>query len=150
MKAIIQRVRSASVKADGEKAAEISGPGIVVLLGVHRNDSPAQAEYLAAKCADFRIFEGNGQHGSLSLRDINGAALVVSQFTLYGDCTKGRRPNYSQAASAQISRPLYEYFVECIKKHVPVVTTGFFGAHMEVSFVNDGPVTLVLERNNSE
>jgi D-tyrosyl-tRNA(Tyr) deacylase len=147
MRVVLQRVSHASVKVDGTITGRI-GRGILLLLGVHQSDERAQAEILAEKCADLRIFPDSEGKMNLSAKDLGLGALVVSQFTLYGDCRKGRRPNFMSAAAPPKATELYEYFVECMKRHLPLVQTGIFGAIMEVELVNDGPVTLLLERTS--
>jgi D-tyrosyl-tRNA(Tyr) deacylase len=144
MKIVLQRVKSASVAADGNTVGSI-GAGIMILIGVHHTDQEQQAEVLARKCAELRIFPDADGKMNRSLIDMQGEALVVSQFTLYGDCRKGRRPSFIEAAEPEKGNRLYEYFVTCLRRHVPKVETGVFGAHMDVSLVNDGPVTLVIE-----
>lgn len=121
--------------------------GLLLFLGVHQNDSAASADFLAAKCAELRIFPDADDKMNLSAKDISASALVVSQFTLYGECSKGRRPNFMQAAEPTRATELYEHFVKVLRSHLPRVETGQFGARMEVELVNDGPVTLVLEQN---
>jgi D-aminoacyl-tRNA deacylase len=121
------------------------GAGLLVLLGVSRTDSPAEADFLAEKIANLRIFEDQAGKMNRSLIDIAGAALVVSQFTLYGDCRKGRRPSFDSAAPAETARALYESFVSAMRKTGLSVETGTFQAHMEVALVNDGPVTLIID-----
>jgi D-tyrosyl-tRNA(Tyr) deacylase len=122
------------------------GPGILILLGMHKNDTPDKADFLAAKCADLRIFSDDHDKMNLSLKETGGEALVISQFTLFGDCSKGRRPCFIDAAPPEKGRELYDYFVQKMKEQVKKVDTGVFGAMMEVELVNDGPVTLVLEK----
>lgn len=124
------------------------GRGMLILLGVHQNDSRTDADHLAVKCADLRVFEDDQGKMNRSLVDIEGGALVVSQFTLYGDCRKGRRPGFSDAAPAEKARELYEYFVLVLRGRVPLVQTGAFGAKMQVELINDGPVTFVLETDS--
>ncbi|MFW6254848.1 MAG: D-aminoacyl-tRNA deacylase [Chitinivibrionales bacterium] len=145
MRIVLQRVKKASVTIDGSMVSRI-GPGILILLGVHRDDSAEHADFLAAKCADVRIFNDEEGKMNRSLKDVGGAALVVSQFTLYGDCSKGRRPSFIEAAGPEKGDELYRYFVEQLKKQISIVETGQFGAAMEVTLINDGPVTLVLEK----
>jgi D-tyrosyl-tRNA(Tyr) deacylase len=145
MKAVLQRVTRASVRVEGAVVGEI-GPGLLILLGVHASDSAAQAEWLAKKCAELRIFADAEGLMNRSLLDVRGAALVVSQFTLLADCDKGRRPSYTDAAPPDKGKELYEYFVKVLRQTVPNVATGFFGAMMSVELVNDGPVTIILER----
>lgn len=145
MKIVLQRVKSSSVRINGQTVGAINR-GILVLLGVHKDDTPDKAAFLAAKCADLRIFSDANGKMNLSLCDVNGEALVVSQFTLFGDCTKGRRPSFIEAALPDKGKQLYDLFVAGLKKRVPIVATGIFGAMMDVELVNDGPVTLILEK----
>jgi D-tyrosyl-tRNA(Tyr) deacylase len=116
----------------------------MILIGVHKDDGEADADFLAAKCADLRIFPDDGGKMNLSVKDIGGEALVISQFTLLGDCSKGRRPNFTAAAPPEKGRQLYQRFVDKLKEHVQKVETGIFGADMKVSLLNDGPVTFVI------
>lgn len=145
MKIVLQRVKRAEVRVDGKQVASI-GKGILLLLGIDVNDTEEKADYLAEKCANLRIFSDSEDKMNLSLLDVNGEALVVSQFTLLGDCSKGRRPSFISAAPPNKGKELYEYFVKRLKIYVNKVETGIFGAMMEVELVNDGPVTLILER----
>lgn len=145
MRIVLQRVAHAAVAVDKEVVGAI-GRGLFLLLGVGAGDTEAQADFLAAKCADLRVFTDERGKMNLSVREVGGEVLVVSQFTLYGDCRKGRRPSYTRAAPPDKGERLYEYFVAKMKGLVPVVQTGIFGASMQVELVNDGPVTLVLER----
>jgi D-tyrosyl-tRNA(Tyr) deacylase len=145
MRVVLQRVSRASVSINGATTASI-GKGIVLLVGVHRDDTAEAAGFLAAKCADLRIFPDGDGKMNLPLNDVNGGALVVSQFTLLGDCGSGRRPSFIDAAPPEKGRALYEFFVAELRKRVSTVETGVFGAMMEVELVNDGPVTLVLEK----
>jgi D-tyrosyl-tRNA(Tyr) deacylase len=145
MKIVLQRVKKASVTIDGAVTGAI-GKGILILLGVHTNDTTGQADFLSQKCVDLRIFPDNGDKMNLSLMDVAGEVLIVSQFTLYADSTKGRRPSYTEAAPPEKGNELYEYFVKKMRETVPVVKTGIFGAMMEVELVNDGPVTIILEK----
>lgn len=145
MKIVLQRVKRAQVTVDGKITGSINN-GILILLGVHKDDTEQEANFLAAKCAELRIFPDSERKMNLSLHDVNGEVLVVSQFTLYGNCKKGRRPSYVHAASPDKGERLYEYFVERMKEHAKVVQTGIFGAMMDVELVNDGPVTIILER----
>lgn len=144
MRALIQRVSKASVSIDGETVGEIE-KGIVILLGVTHGDVEKDADYLAEKCANLRIFEDGDGKMNLSTIDVGGGALVVSQFTLYGDTRKGRRPSYTDAALPEKAIPLYEYFIEKVKDAGLSVATGRFGAGMDVRIHNQGPVTLMLE-----
>jgi D-tyrosyl-tRNA(Tyr) deacylase len=141
---VLQRVSTASVSVDGRTVGSV-GRGALILIGVHKDDGGADADTLAAKCADLRVFpDGNGKM-NLSLKDIGGEALVISQFTLLADCSKGRRPNFTAAAPPEKGRELYVRFVEKLKEQVPKVETGIFGADMKVTLLNDGPVTVVME-----
>lgn len=143
MRVVIQRVSRAGVVVAGERVGAI-GCGFVVLLGVKHTDSSDDARYLAEKVANLRVFADEQGKMNRSLRDVGGAALVVSQFTLYGDCRKGRRPSFTDAAPPSVATELYHAFVEALSAFVSV-ETGTFQAHMQVSLVNDGPVTLILE-----
>jgi len=145
MRIVLQRVTRASVRIDGVIIASIN-KGILLLLGVHRDDTEEKAAILAAKCAELRIFSDAYGKMNLSLKEAGGEVLVVSQFTLFGDCSKGRRPSFIEAAPPDKGRVVYEYFIQELKKHAVAVATGTFGAMMEVELVNDGPVTLILEK----
>ncbi|HXG20550.1 MAG TPA: D-aminoacyl-tRNA deacylase [Methylomirabilota bacterium] len=150
MRAVIQRVSEASVQVNGEDTGKI-GHGLVVLLGVAADDTAANADYLIDKIVGLRIFPDEAGKFDRSVQDVHGSILVVSQFTLYGDCRKGRRPSFSGAAGPDKALPLYEYFVNKLKTKNIAVATGRFQAKMAVHLVNDGPVTLILEsppRNN--
>ena len=149
MRAVIQRVRSASVSVDEEVVGRI-GRGLVVLLGVGLNDTEREAAWLADKTANLRIFEDAEGKMNLSILDIGGQALVVSQFTLYGDARKGRRPSFTDAAPPEKADELYTCFVDHLKKAEIEVQTGRFRAKMLVSIENDGPVTLILDTGSSE
>ncbi|MEW6274552.1 MAG: D-aminoacyl-tRNA deacylase [Bacillota bacterium] len=144
MRAVIQRVSRAKVTVDGEAVGSI-GRGIAVLLGVGAEDEAADAAYMADKIPHLRIFENEEGKLNRSLFDIAGEALVVSQFTLYGDCRRGRRPSFSSAAPPEKARHLYELFISLLQEKGIKVATGTFQAHMLVELVNDGPVTLWLE-----
>ena len=145
MRALIQRVSGASVQVEGEEAARI-GQGYLVLLGVAADDGEAEAAWLARKIAGLRLFEDDAGKMNLGLADVGGAVLAVSQFTLYGDARKGRRPSFTRAAPPEQARDLYDTFCTLLAAEGVPVETGVFQAHMEVSLVNDGPVTLWLER----
>lgn len=144
MKAIVQRVKNAQVKIENEIVGKI-GKGFLVLLGVKPDDTERDVGFLADKILNLRIFADEQDKMNLSLLDIKGEILVVSQFTLYGDCSKGRRPSFINAASPEMAERLYEQFIQEIKKSGLKTQTGKFGAMMEVELVNDGPVTLILE-----
>jgi D-tyrosyl-tRNA(Tyr) deacylase len=145
MRAVVQRVRRASVTVHGDTPREI-GPGIVVLLGVGRADGDAEARWMAEKCANLRIFADEAGKMNRSLLDVSGDALVVSQFTLFGDATKGRRPSFIDAAPPEIAEPLYLKVAEQLTElGVRRVELGAFRTHMVVSLENDGPVTLWIE-----
>lgn len=148
MRVVLQRVTRASVTVQSRVTGAIDS-GVLLLVGIHKNDRAADAQYLAAKCAELRVFPDEQGKMNRSLADISGSALVVSQFTLLGDCSKGRRPSYSHAAPPELARALYDEFVEALRRLVPQVHTGIFGAEMQVELVNDGPVTLILETEMS-
>jgi D-aminoacyl-tRNA deacylase len=145
MRAVCQRVSRASVAVDGKMVGNI-GPGLLVLLAAAKDDDPGQAAWMADKIAGLRIFPDTQGKMNLSLTDVRGEILVVSQFTLYGDCRKGKRPSYSEAASPAEAEALYRSFIEALRaKEIPV-QEGIFGAMMQVELVNDGPVTLIVEK----
>ncbi|HEY5119764.1 MAG TPA: D-aminoacyl-tRNA deacylase [Anaerolineales bacterium] len=144
MRIVIQRVLHSKVIAEGKTIAEI-GRGFLILLGIAPDDGRPEAEYLAEKCAFLRIFEDSEGKTNLSIQDIKGEALVVSQFTLYADARKGRRPSFTDAAPPEIAEPLVRYFSERLNSIGVPTRTGSFGAHMRVELVNDGPFTILLE-----
>src|SRR6266851_542374 len=144
MRAIIQRVSEARVRIDGEIAGEI-GRGLLVLQGVAKSDTVEQARWLADKIIALRIFNDDQGKMNRDVAEIGGGILVVSQFTLYGDCSKGRRPSFIEAAPPETAIPLYEAFINGIKAHGISTAAGRFGAMMQVELINDGPVTLILE-----
>jgi D-tyrosyl-tRNA(Tyr) deacylase len=144
MRCVVQRVTSAKVEVDGVVSGEI-GRGLLVLLGVAKGDTTPDAEFLASKVAQLRIFSDAQGKMNLSLIDTAGAVLAVSQFTLYGDCRKGRRPSFDDAAGPEEARALYEHFLAAMRGMGVRVETGVFQADMAVTLVNDGPVTLILE-----
>ena len=144
MRAVVQRVAEAFVWIEGEETGRI-GRGILVLLGVGPGDGREDVVYLAEKIARLRIFPDEADKMNLSLEDVGGGVLVISQFTLYGDCRKGRRPSYSSAAPPDLARTLYEDFVREMRRFCPNTATGRFQETMQVSLVNDGPVTLLLD-----
>lgn len=149
MRALLQRVTEATVKVDGENIGSC-GKGLLILLGVCKGDSREEATFLADKCLNLRIFADDEGKMNRSLLDIQGGILVISQFTLYADTRRGRRPSFVEAAVPEVSQPLYEYFVECLRSGGIPVETGSFGAEMQVSLVNDGPVTILLEKNSDK
>jgi len=145
MRIVVQRVTEASVSVDGKVVGQI-GPGLVVLLGVARDDGEKQARFLASKVANLRIFADEQSKFNLSALEVGAEALVVSQFTLYGDARKGRRPSFSKAAPPEIAEPLVEAFVAFLEEEGLLVETGIFGGMMLVEIHNDGPVTIILDR----
>lgn len=147
MRAVIQRVKSSAVKVEGEIVGAI-GPGLLVLLGVGEEDNGDDLAYLLEKLPFLRIFEDDQGKMNLSLLDVKGEVLAVSQFTLYADTRKGRRPGFSQAAGPDKGNAYYEAFVEGLRRQGITVATGVFQAHMEVELVNDGPVTIVMDTKN--
>ena len=144
MRAVVQRVSQASVSVDNRDVAHIQS-GVLILLGMTHGDGEEEARYLARKIAGLRIFEDDGGKMNLALADVDGAALVVSQFTLYGDVRKGRRPSFTDAAVPALAEPLYQRFCTLLADEGVVVKQGVFQAHMQVALVNDGPVTLWLD-----
>jgi D-tyrosyl-tRNA(Tyr) deacylase len=144
MRAIVQRVTQARVEVDGSIVGRI-GQGILVLLGVAKTDTAAEAEFLAAKIANLRIFADESGKMNRSVVDAGGSLLVVSQFTIYGDTRKGRRPGFDQAAPPDRAKALYEHFVTAARSSGVPVETGVFQAHMAVSLTNDGPVTFIVD-----
>lgn len=144
MKIVLQRVRQARVSVNSQIIADI-GIGLVILVGIGPNDGEDQARFLAEKIANLRIFEDEGGKINRSVLDVGGEAIVVSQFTLYADTRKGRRPSFTDAASPQLAQPLVERFAELLDEQGVSTQTGEFGAHMLVEIANDGPVTILLE-----
>ena len=144
MRAVIQRVSRASVTVDSETTGEIEA-GLLVLLGIHKDDGAQEIKWLADKIINLRIFEDEDGKMNDSLLDTGGAMLIVSQFTLYGDCRKGRRPGYSTAAHPDSAKSLYQQFIDTVKQKNIFTASGRFQAHMNVELVNDGPVTLLLD-----
>jgi len=144
MRAVVQRVKEAKVVVEGKTVGEI-GQGLLVFLGVEHSDEIQDAEYLVSKIISLRIFKDSEQKFNLSLVDVKGEMLVVSQFTLLGDCRKGRRPSFSDAAQPEKAQELYEYFISSVTKNKIPVASGEFQAMMDVSLVNDGPVTMLLD-----
>ena len=150
MRVLLQRAAAGSVRISGECVGSI-GKGLVLLIGVTHTDTPADADYLVKKCVNLRIFEDENGKMNKSLLDIDGEILAVSQFTLYGDCVKGRRPGFDAAAEPVMAEKLYDLFVEKLKQEgVKKVDTGRFGADMMVSIENDGPVTFMLESKGKQ
>jgi len=147
MRLVLQRVTHGKVSVEGQPVAEI-GPGLVILLGIAPGDGETQARFLAEKSANLRIFEDEQGKMNRSLLDVGGAAIVVSQFTLYADARKGRRPSFTDAALPEIARPLVERFAAILRELGVPTQTGQFGAHMLVEIRNDGPVTIMLESND--
>jgi D-tyrosyl-tRNA(Tyr) deacylase len=144
MRAVVQRVTRASVTIDGEIVGEIR-KGLVVLLGIARDDTKDDADYLVPKIISLRVFDDAEGRINVSVKDIKGGLLIVSQFTLYGDVRRGLRPSWSDAAAPEIAEPLYKYFVQSIRKLLAQVETGSFRKTMQVELVNDGPVTILLD-----
>ena len=144
MRVVIQRVKNASVEIDGNVNGKIN-TGFLVLLGIASTDTKQDVDYLVKKVVNLRVFSDENDKMNLSLKDVNGGLLVISQFTLYGNCREGNRPSFIEAAKPDVAVPLYEYFVEECKKQISVVETGVFGADMKVSLLNDGPVTIIIE-----
>lgn len=144
MRAIIQKVREASVVVDNEKVSEI-GPGFMVLLGVKDTDDKDDLAYIKKKISNLRIFEDDDEKMNLSLKDVGGEILMVSQFTLYGDARKGNRPSFTKSAKADKAKEYYEILIDELKEEGFNVKTGVFQTHMQVSLTNDGPVTIILD-----
>ena len=144
MRAVVQRVTRGKVTVDGEVTGEIK-QGLVVLLGIARDDTKEDADYLAPKIIALRIFDDADGRMNVSVKDLDGGLLIVSQFTLYGDVRRGLRPSWSDAAAPEIAEPLYDYFVESARKLLGRVETGSFRKMMQVELVNDGPVTILLD-----
>lgn len=147
MKAVVQLVQEASVSVSNETIGEIDN-GLVVFLGVTHNDTEAEADYLVHKIINMRIFNDENDKMNLSLKDIGGALLSISQFTLYGDTRKGRRPNFLQAANPDEAKTLYSYFNQLIRQEGITVATGEFGAMMDITLTNQGPVTMILDSDD--
>ena len=144
MRVVLQRVSSASVRVDGNVIGDI-GPGLVLLIGIHRNDTDEDMHYVMDKCVHLRLFSDETGTMNHSVLDMGGELLVVSQFTLYGDTRKGRRPGFDQAGRPDMAEPLYDRAVARLRDHGLQVATGRFGADMQVDLINDGPVTLIIE-----
>ena len=144
MRVVVQRVKHASVTINGTVNGKINN-GFLVLLGVQSTDSEQDVDYLVKKVTNLRIFSDENDKMNLSLKDVNGELLIVSQFTSYANCKEGNRPSFVEAAKPDVAIPLYEYFVSECKKIIPVVETGIFGADMKVDLLNDGPVTIIMD-----
>lgn len=144
MRFVIQRVTRSSVSVDGTTIGKI-GKGFLVLIGISQEDTQETADRLVKKMTGLRIFEDENGKTNLSLADVGGALLLISQFTLYANCKKGNRPSFTEAGSPEKANALYEYIIQACREKVPVVETGSFGAEMEVSLVNDGPFTVLLD-----
>ena len=144
MRAVVQRVTRASVKVDSEMIGEI-GNGLVVLLGIARDDTKVEAAYLVDKITNLRIFDDEDGKMNLSVKDVKGGLLIVSQFTLYGDVRRGLRPSWIDAAPPEVAGPLYDFFVRQARAAIDTVATGKFQAMMRVELINDGPVTILLD-----
>ncbi|MCX5801155.1 MAG: D-aminoacyl-tRNA deacylase [Candidatus Eisenbacteria bacterium] len=149
MKAVVQRVTSASVSVAGEEVSRV-GPGLLILLAVGNGDTEEEARWTAVKCAELRVFQDEDGKMNKSLLDVGGSALVVSQFTLYGDCSRGRRPSFTGAAVPEKARELFGAFCDFMRGTGVEVKTGVFGERMMVRMENDGPVTLIIEREKKE
>ena len=144
MRVVVQRAKHASVTINGTVNGKINN-GFLVLLGVQSTDSEQDVDYLVKKVTNLRIFSDENDKMNLSLKDVNGELLIVSQFTLYANCKEGNRPSFVEAAKPDVAIPLYEYFISECRKIIPVVETGIFGADMKVDLLNDGPVTIIMD-----
>ena len=147
MRAVVQRVSRASVRVNQQDVGRIGG-GFLVLIGVAHGDTADDADYLAQKIVELRVFEDSAGKMNRALGEVSGSVLAISQFTLLADCRKGRRPSFSHAAAPDIAQPLFERFVAAVRQRGIPIQTGRFGAHMDVELVNDGPVTLLLDSKN--
>lgn len=145
MKLVVQRVQEAQVSV-GKKIVGKIDKGFLVLLGVTHLDTKETADFLTNKLCNLRVFEDEDEKMNLSIKDVKGQLLIVSQFTLYADCKKGNRPSFVNSASPQMAEELYNYFIDQCKRQIDNVQTGIFGEHMKVSLINDGPVTIILEK----
>lgn len=145
MRLVVQRVSNAKVTVDGNVTGKID-EGFLVLLGVTHTDTKENADFLVKKLCNLRVFKDENDKMNLSIKDIDGELLIVSQFTLYADCQKGNRPSFVNSAKPEYANELYEYFINECKNEVKKVQTGEFGAHMKVELLNDGPVTIILEK----
>lgn len=151
MRAVVQRVSEGGVYIERDNYSSEISKGMVILLGIKSNDNYSDAEFVADKCSSLRIFEDENEKMNLSLKDIDGEVLIISQFTLYGDAQKGNRPSFIEAARPETAIPLYEIFIERMKNNLGAdkVKTGLFGAMMKVKIINDGPVTIIIESKNN-
>lgn len=147
MKIVVQRVKNANVSINNKIIGKINN-GFMVLLGISSTDSKQDVDYLVRKLVNLRVFSDKNNKMNLSLKDINGELLIVSQFTLCANCNNGNRPSFIEAAIPDAAIPLYEYFISECKKQISIVETGHFGADMQVSLINDGPVTIIIESKN--
>ena len=145
MKIVIQRVTDASVTVNGQEISRI-GRGYLVLIGIKDSDTKENADYLVKKLINLRIFDDENDKLNLSIKDINGELLLVSQFTLYGDCSRGNRPSFIEAARPEYAKELYDYFVQECKNNIQIVKEGIFGSNMKINLTNDGPVTIIIEK----
>ena len=146
MKFIVQRVNKSQVEVEEKIVGKID-KGFMVLIGITHNDTKEIADFLVRKLINLRVFEDENGKMNLSLKDVQGSLLLISQFTLYADCTSGNRPSFTNAAKPEFANELYEYIIEECKKQIPNVQTGIFGADMQVSLINEGPVTIIMEKN---
>lgn len=145
MKLVVQRVKNAKVEVEGNTVGKIE-KGFLVLLGITHNDTKETADYLVKKLCNLRVFEDENGKMNLGLKDIDGELLIVSQFTLYADCTRGNRPSFIEAAKPEFANELYEYFCKSCEQNNIKVQKGIFGADMQITLLNDGPVTIILEK----
>ena len=145
MKLVIQRVTDANVKVNNEEVSRI-GRGYLVLVGIKNSDTKENVDYLVNKLINLRIFEDEDGKLNLSIKDINGELLLVSQFTLYGDCSRVNRPSFTEAARPEYAKELYDYFVQQCKKNIEIVKEGVFRSNMKINLTNDGPVTIIIEK----
>lgn len=146
MKFIVQRVNKSQVEVEEKIVGKID-KGFMVLIGITHNDTKEIADFLVRKLINLRVFEDENGKMNLSLKGVQGSLLLISQFTLYADCTSGNRPSFTNAAKPEFANELYEYIIEECKKQIPNVQTGIFGADMQVSLINEGPVTIIMEKN---
>jgi len=144
MRAVIQRVNNASVTIDDKVISKVN-KGLLVLIGIHKDDTQKDCEYLIRKILNLRIFEGEKSFVDKSVKDLDLEILLVSQFTLYADCTKGNRPSFDKAMSSKEAKVFYQNFIENFRKEYPKIKDGIFGAYMQISLTNDGPVTIILD-----